>query len=99
MDSESGFFDKIDFGSTNLGQTDSFHDFRLIYESTRGFTRLFVAKKSGRLFVIKSLKSEYVDNSVAQMVLRKEYDTAFAIDSPYVARLYDYTDIEDFGKL
>lgn len=98
MDSESGFFDKIDFGSTNLGQTDSFHDFRLIYESTRGFTRLFVAKKSGRLFVIKSLKSEYVDNSVAQMVLRKEYDTAFAIDSPYVARLYDYTDIEDFGK-
>lgn len=98
MDSESGFFRSTDLRDAGrLGSHDRLSDFRLVYTSEKGLTRIFIAKKNGRLHVVKSLKQQYASDLGARAALRKEYDAAFLVESPYVARTYDFLDIEGYG--
>lgn len=98
METESGFFSLVDAAAAASGDAETFHDFREIYASKTGFARLLLAKKQGRLFVVKSLKAAFVNDSVARTALRKEYETAFRVDSPYVARTFDFIDLAGFGR-
>lgn len=81
----------------HAAMTDSLHDFRLVYESVKGIGRVFLAKKNGKIFVVKTLRAEYAADPVALAALRKEYDSAFVIDSPYIARTYDFLDVPGLG--
>lgn len=96
MNDESGFFapDKVD---VPLSAVDSFHDFRLIYTSTRGFTRIFTAKRNGKIFVVKFLRPEFRNDSSANASLRKEYDCGYAVDSPFAVRTYDFITLDEYG--
>ena len=97
MDNESGFFDEDVARDVINSNYDSLTDLRLIYQSRKGFSKIFVAKKNGRLFVIKCLKPEICNDNVALAALRKEYDVSFLIDSPYVARTFDYICRDETG--
>lgn len=98
MDTESGFFRAKDLRAIEgIGSHDRLSDFRLIYISRNGLTQLFLAKKNGKLHVVKTLKPEFAADPAAKAALRKEYDAAFLVDSPYVARTYDFLDIEGYG--
>lgn len=98
MDSneESGYFVPAD---TRAGgaHDDRYHDFRQVYASRRGFARILTAKKNGRIFIFKCLRSEYAGNQIALAALRKEYECGYAVDSPYVVHTLDFDTVEGLG--
>lgn len=93
---ESGFFKKPHFSDSDINT--SYHDFRLLHESERGFARIFSARREGRLFIVKTLREPFRDDSVALAQLRKEYDAGYAVDSRYVARTFDFLNIPELGN-
>lgn len=98
MDVESGFFNhQNDANKTVSIVNEEFSEFTSLYVSVTGYSRVFLAKKGVRLYVIKCLKPEYLHDTVAQVALRKEYEAACYLDSPRVARTYDYLEIPDYG--
>lgn len=97
MREESGFFSPEDFDSRPDVNDGQFHDFRLLYYSARGFTRVFLAKKQGRNFIVKTLREEFRNDAAARAALRKEYDSGFPVDSRFVARTIDLTALPDYG--
>lgn len=98
MDSneESGYFGPTD---TRAGgaRNDRYHDFRQVYASRRGFARILTAKKNGRIFIFKCLRSEYAGNQIALAALRKEYECGYAVDSPHVVHTLDFDTVEGLG--
>ncbi len=68
-----------------------------IYASTSGFCRLHLARRRGRLFILKSLLPEFRHDRTALMALEKEFDISFRIIGPDVARAVDKTDIRELG--
>lgn len=96
MNDESGFFNS-DSLEAPAPMNDCFHDFRLIYESTKGFSRIFTAKKNGRIFIVKCLRPEFKPDYTAIASLRKEYDCGYAIESPFIAKTYDFINLEETG--
>lgn len=98
MDSneESGYFVPAD---TRAGgaHDDRYHDFRQVYASRRGFARILMAKKNGRIFIFKCLRGEYAGNQIALAALRKEYECGYAVDSPYVVHTLDFDTVEGLG--
>lgn len=98
MDSneESGYFVPAD---TRAGgaHDDRYHDFRQVYASRRGFARILTAKKNGRIFIFKCLRSEYAGNQIALAALRKEYECGYAVDSPHVVHTLDFDTVEGLG--
>lgn len=97
MREESGFFSPEDFDTRPDVNDGQFHDFRLLYSSARGFTRVFLAKKQGRNFIVKTLREEFRSDASARAALRKEYDSGFPVDSRSVARTIDLTVLPDYG--
>lgn len=63
--------------------------------SQTGFCRILVGKHHGRKIVVKALKPECASNPIALNQLKKEFDTTFPLDSPNVARVFRFTQIDD----
>ena len=98
MEVESGFFDADGLRNfEGAGSGDKLTDFHVIYTSESGFAQVHLAKRQGKLFVVKSLKPELVGDMVACAALRKEYDTLFPVDSPYVVHAYEFTSLKGLG--
>lgn len=96
QEEESGYFSgqKPDI---DIGISDRYTDFREIYASRKGFSRILTAKRSGRIFVFKCLREEYASDPVALAALRKEYECGYAVDSPYVVHTHDFAPVEGLG--
>ncbi len=94
---ESGFFNSPG-SETPYQAEESYHDFRPMYISECGVCRVFTARRHGRTFVIKTLKEDFRGNATAIALLRKEYDIAISIDSPYTATAYDFINLPDLGE-
>lgn len=58
---------------------------------------MFLAKKQGRNFIVKTLREEFRNDAAARAALRKEYDSGFPVDSRFVARTIDLTALPDYG--
>ena len=97
MEDESGFInsDRDDVPGSDL--SDNLHDFRQLYASSKGFARVSTAKKGGRLYAVKTLRQELSADRMARVALRKEYDAAYPVDSPYVARTFDFISLPGLG--
>lgn len=98
MADESSFFDTPDDNLAGASADSGYRHFRLIYESEHGFCRLFTARRHGRTYVIKTLREPYLDAPLAHDALRKEFECGMMVDSPYVARTYDFITLPDFGE-
>lgn len=97
MSKESGFTKDVEPKDVlQLGEC-SLQDFRLLYESEVGMMRVFTARKSGRIFIVKTLRRQYRNDPVAIAALRKEYELSMSVDSPFVVKVYDLTMVEPYG--
>lgn len=98
MHDESGFIPKHSRQSSPpfIGRED-YHDLRLIFESSSGFCRVFIARRLGKLYVVKCLREIYLNDSAALAALRKEFDAGVMVDSPYVVRTHDLITLPDVG--
>lgn len=99
QDTESGFFVQTDtdVSTALLTSADKYVVGERLNVSVSGFTELYLAKRAGRLFVIKSLKEEHRLDPVAVAALNKEFNLGFRLDSPGIVRTFDLTDIEGYG--
>lgn len=97
MRQESGFIREIEQEEIVKIPMQELKDFRLINESRSGLMRVFTARRSGRLFVVKTLREVFRNDLAANAALKKEYDLSIAIDSPFVAKVYDFKAIPSYG--
>lgn len=97
MSQESGFI--IDIGSEEALHlfNGNLQDFRLLHEPHNGLMKVLTARKSGRIFIVKTIRDQYRDDPVAMAALRKEYEISMSVDSPCVAKAYDLLDVAPFG--
>lgn len=98
MAKESGFINDISTPDLLQFSTQGLQDFRLLYESTEGFMRVFTARRAGKIFAVKTLRDIYRNDFAAEAYLQKEFEVAISIDSPFVAKTYDLQEIPGFGK-
>ncbi len=72
------------------GQFLSENDVLDVYEdvSGGGFSRLVKVKRQGRWFMLKGLKSEYLDQAVYLELLKKEYALMVQLDHPAIVKAY-----------
>lgn len=97
METESGFTNDIGAVTAEHLSDLRLQDFRLIYESGHGMMRIFTARRSGRIFIVKTLREQYKQDPVGIAALNKEYDLTIAVDSPNVAKAYDFLDLPKYG--
>lgn len=77
--------------------TDGFTYIRQIYESKLGFTRLFKAKRMGKWHILKTLKTEYVDDPVAVGLLRKEFEIGYHLSHPNIVQTINLENVKGIG--
>lgn len=68
---------------------------RMIFDSS--YFSFYLARKSGKLFIIKALIDRLRDDQLFILLLKKEFEIGFKIDHPNVARVYDYLFFEEIG--
>lgn len=88
--SESGYmegvFDRIE---------PSFTDFEIMWDS--GCNLLVKAKRFGRWWMLKSIKSDYASQSLYQQMLRKELEILMKLQHPYIVQASGIEEVEGYG--
>lgn len=77
--------------------TSSFVEITLLYESSRGYGRLYKAKRMGKWFVLKCLKKEYAENPLYQALLRKEFEVGYSLSHPHIVQTVGWETISPYG--
>ncbi len=70
---------------------------KCIYTSEKGFAKIYLAKRNGRLFILKGLREEFRNDPVARAALKKEYDISFSLDLPGIVNVFDLISHEEIG--
>lgn len=68
-----------------------------VYESRKGFTRLFTATRMERKVMIKTLRDDYGGTPMYRLLLRKEYAMLSQLSHPYIVTAYSFEDIPGLG--
>ena len=68
-----------------------------VYESRKGFTRLFTATRMERKVMIKTLREDYAGSPMYRLLLRKEYAMLSQLSHPYIVAAYSFEDISGLG--
>lgn len=97
----SGFMDTpLDCSPSSLLPIDDAYSYREeLYSSSEGFTCLFRARRYGRLYILKALKSEYRGVPLYEQTLRKEFDIACPLDHPHICRVVSWETLSDLGSV
>ncbi len=69
-----------------------FHDFKLLKANAK--TRLYLAHKSGKRFVIKTTKDE---SELQKKILQREYELSIDCDHPNLVHIYTLEEGFPFG--
>ena len=91
---QSGFFDSLD--DSALVDTGWSH-MEMVHSSSCGMTRVMKARRYGRMFALKCLKSELAGDMTATALLRKEFDLAFDLHHPNIATTLDFVEVHPLG--
>ena len=84
---------KIFGGSPRINEIQTgFHDFKLL--KTNAKTRLYLAHKSGKRFVIKTTKDE---SELQKKILQREYELSIDCDHPNLVHIYTLEEGFPFG--
>lgn len=67
------------------------------YVSSNGFASLYLARRGGRLFILKAIREEYRSDKVALAALNKEFDIGFRLDVPDVIKTIDMVTLPSVG--
>lgn len=76
-------------------RADHFTDFAEI--SCKGYNTLCKAKRYGKWWMLKGLKTEYRQDETYKNLLQKEFDILVSLQHPYVASAYSIEDIPERG--
>ena len=68
-----------------------------VYESRKGYTRLFTATRMERKVMIKTLRDDYGGTPMYRLLLRKEYAMLSQLSHPYIVTAYSFEDIPSLG--
>lgn len=80
-------------GSPRINEMQTgFHDFKLLKANAK--TRLYLAHKSGKRFVIKTTKDE---SELQKKILQREYELSIDCDHPNLVHIYTLEDGFPFG--
>ncbi len=86
--------------SSSLLPIDDAYSYREeLYSSPDGFTCLFRARRYGRLYILKALKSECRGVPLYEQALRKEFDIACPLDHPHICRMVSWETLPDLGSV
>ena len=77
---------------------EEYSDFRPIYESRYGNSRVFTAQNKGKKVTVKALKESCKNNPNCIAALQAEYDTTSILDHKYLRKTLDFTKIESLGN-
>ncbi len=66
--------------------------------SSSGFNRLFKVKRYGQWFVLKTLKEEYVGQTMYRQLLKKEFEMGMQFNHPSVVRYISFEPQTKFGS-
>ena len=81
-----------------LSIDDTYSHREELYTSSEGFTCLFRARRYGRRFILKALKSEYRGVPLYEQALRKEFDIAFPLEHSHICRVVSWETLPDLGS-
>lgn len=70
---------------------------RLIYESQKGFSRVFFGIRNGRRIAYKALREEYIHNPIYRELLRKEYEIGHTLYHPGLITFLGFEIVDDIG--
>lgn len=93
----SGFTEDI---NSEMADRDisKFTDFRELYVSKSGHSRLFVASRYGKRYALKCLKQDFMLTPVYRMALRKEFEIGLQLDHPNICRTFSMEDLPELGQ-
>jgi len=81
----SGFFTKADA----VAFSDKFEDISLLSENEMAYCIVLKAKRHGKWHIIKRLKPQYANNPFYVQLIEKEFDIAYQLDHPHIAKVMD----------
>lgn len=98
-DESSGYFDgnDLDEAVAHTIAGDSYVVGERLASSPEAHTELFYARRSGKLFILKSLRREFRQDPVSIAALRKEFDLGFRLDIPGIVKTYDILELPGAG--
>lgn len=76
---------------------ESADNLTLIYESRRGYSRIYSAVRNGRRVALKTLKPEYADTDVYRQMLQKEFEIGHRLYHPGIVSVLGFENIADVG--
>ena len=76
-------------------KSERFTDFSIV--PSRGCCLLVRAKRNGRWWMLKGLKEQYRQDTVYQVLLRKEYEITSQLQHPMVVSVFSFEEVEDLG--
>ena len=79
-------------------QSEDYTDIKPLYESRYGNSRVFTALNKGKKVVVKTLKASCADNPKCRAALQQEYETTSALDSKYIRKALEFTQIKGLGS-
>lgn len=93
-ESQSGFFANLDDSAV---VDAGWSHVEAVHISSCGVTRVLKARRYGRLFALKCLKSELAGDMTSTALLRKEFDLAFDLHHPNIATTLDFVEVHPLG--
>lgn len=76
-----------------------FSDIRELYTSPMGHTRLYTAKRYGKLYTLKGLKPDYMYTPVYRQALTKEFEIGLQLDHPNICRTISLEQVSTLGTV
>ena len=78
-------------------QSEDYTDFRPLYESRYGYSRIFTAKNKGKKVIIKALKEQNANDPKCRAILHEEYDITSMLDNKFIRKALDFVNIQGLG--
>lgn len=95
---DSGFFNKDFLNGKDLMNESFFSRFEDFYYSKESPFRLIKARKNGRIFILKTLKEEEIENELYRKILYKEFEIPYRLgDHPYIRKTLTWEYINPYG--
>lgn len=78
--------------------SSTFSNITPVYTSHEGYSRIFTAERYGRKYMLKALKPEFLNDSVMELVLAKEFQIGMTLDHPNIRRFIGLENISGLGS-
>lgn len=80
------------------GESPTFTSLELIHDSDGGMTQIYRGSRSGRIFILKTLRPEYARSPLHRALLRKEFENAIGLVHPGIATVYSFESVNPLGE-